>query len=129
VAAEAREARDAQQRAAAEEQKKLQAQPVSLSVVSEPLGATVEVTWTGGAKAAVTPFDLSVPRNAKVHFAFSKKDFVGYATDMVADAPQVVRAQLIEVPKPPPPVAQKAARKAKPAKADDSEDKIPVEIE
>ncbi len=125
------EERKARQLAAEEEQKKEMQLPVSLSVISEPLGATVEATWAGGAKAAVTPLELSVPRNAKVHFVFSKKDYIGYATDVVADAPQVVRAQLVEVPKPPPPrvvrSVEKVDKKAKAAKAE--EDTIPIEIE
>jgi serine/threonine protein kinase len=126
------EDRAAQKQAAVDEQQKQLALPVSLSVVSEPLGATVEATWIGGAKAAATPFDLTVPHNAKVHFAFSKKDYVGYATEVVADAPQVIRAQLIEVPKAPPPrvvrKVEQADKKATPAKAE-AEDTIPIEIE
>jgi serine/threonine protein kinase len=90
VAQEAREAA----RKAEETAKTLQNEKVFLSVVSEPMGALAEVTWKDGAKAAATPFDLSVPKNAKVHFAFSKRDYFAYATDVIADAPQVVKGTL-----------------------------------
>src|SRR5258708_1084114 len=95
IAAErvAQEARDAAKKA--EEVAKAQEnEKVFLSVVSEPLGALAEVTWKDGAKAAATPFDLSVPKNTKVHFAFSERDYFSYATDVIADTPQVVKATL-----------------------------------
>jgi serine/threonine-protein kinase len=95
IAAErvAQEARDAAKKA--EEVAKAQEnEKVFLSVVSEPLGALAEVTWKDGARAAATPFDLSVPKNTKVHFAFSKRDYFSYATDVIADTPQVVKATL-----------------------------------
>jgi serine/threonine protein kinase len=114
-------------RRAAEEQKAREAQTVLLSVVSEPPGAAVEASWTDGSKEAVTPFDLPVPRNARVHFAFAKKDYVGRATDVVAEGPQVVDVQLAsERAEPPQPAKrtrqarsrQAQAGQAKPARAD-----------
>ena len=133
VAQDAREAaKKAEETARAQENEK-----VFLSVVSEPLGALVEATWKDGAKAAATPFDLSVPKNVKVHFAFSKKDFFPYATDVIADTPQVVKATLQAEPKAAAP--QRVARprddesnkKARPAANPDSknpDETIPVEF-
>src|SRR6202521_2776643 len=89
----AQESRDAAGKAE-EAAKAQQNEKVFLSVVSEPMGALAEVTWKDGAKAAATPFDLSVPKNAKVHVAFSKRDYFSYATDVIADTPQVVKATL-----------------------------------
>jgi hypothetical protein len=127
---EAREAaRKAEEAAKAHENEK-----VFLSVVSEPLGALAEATWKDGAKAAATPFDLSVPKNMKVHFAFSKSAYFPYATDVIADTPQVVKATLQPEPKP---VAQKvpksrdeeSGKKAKPASdSKNTDDTIPVEF-
>jgi len=114
-----------------EEQRRLESEKVQLSVVSEPVGAIVEATWKDGVKAAVTPFDLAVPKNASVHFAFSKKDFVAWATDVVADAPKVVRASLLAEPKPVPPVPaiRAADRSNKKARASsEKDDTIPVEF-
>jgi serine/threonine protein kinase len=84
---------------AQEEQRRLEAEKVQLSVVSDPVGAIVEATWKDGAKAAATPFDFTVPRNASVRFAFSKKEYVSWTTEVVADAPKVVRASLLAEPK------------------------------
>jgi serine/threonine protein kinase len=128
----AEQAREAGLRAQ-EEQRRLESEKVQLSVVSEPVGAIVEATWKDGVKAAVTPFDLAVPKNAGVHFAFSKKDFVAWATDVVADAPKVVRASLLAEPKPvaPAPVVKgKPDRSEKKARQASSEkdDTIPVEF-
>jgi len=95
VAQDARDAaRKAEENARAQENEK-----IFLSVVSEPLGALVEATWKDGAKAAATPFDLSVTKNVKVHFAFSKRDYFPYATDVIADTPQVVKATLQAEPR------------------------------
>jgi len=95
------EAREAARRAE-EEQRQKESERVQLSVVSDPVGAIVEAIWKDGAKAAVTPFDLSVPKNANVRFAFSKKDFVAQSMEVVADAPKVVKAALAAEAKPPP---------------------------
>ncbi len=132
VAADTREAA----RKREEEQKAQENEKVFLSVVSEPLGALAEVTWKDGAKAAATPFDLSVPKNMKVHFAFSKAGHFPYATDVIADTPQVVKATLQAEPKAPPPPPrvvkqreEESASKAKPAKEQkSSDDTIPVEF-
>ena len=126
----AEQAREAAVRAE-DEQRRLESEKVQLSVVSEPVGAIVEATWKDGVKAAVTPFDLAVPKNASVHFAFSKKDFVAWATDVVADAPKVVRASLLAEPKPVPPVPaiRAADRSNKKARASsEKDDTIPVEF-
>jgi hypothetical protein len=131
VAADTREAAKKRE----EEQKAQENEKVFLSVVSEPLGALAEVTWKDGAKAAATPFDLSVPKNMKVHFAFSKAGHFPYATDVIADTPQVVKATLQAEPKAPPPPRvvkpreEESANKAKPAKEQkSSDDTIPVEF-
>ena len=105
-------------------------------MVSEPLGALVEATWKDGAKAAATPFDLSVPKNTKVHFAFSRAGYLPYATDVIADAPQVVKAALQSEPR-----AVSAARSVTRSRSDGSskakqvdakksadDDTIPVEF-
>ncbi|TMA24949.1 MAG: serine/threonine protein kinase [Deltaproteobacteria bacterium] len=129
VAADAREAaRKAEEAAKAQENEK-----VFLSVVSEPLGALVEATWKDGAKAAATPFDISVPKNMKVHFAFSKKEFLHYATDVIADTPQVVKATLQPEPKATARVVrtrdEESPKKAKPASdSKNTDDTIPVEF-
>ena len=99
---------------------------------AEPVGAIVEVTWKEGVKGGVTPFDLSVPKNASVRFTFSKKDFVSWTTDVIADTPKVVRASLLAEPKaaPPPRVlkgkSEGSDKKARQAAS--KEDDIPVEF-
>jgi serine/threonine protein kinase len=131
VAQEARDAaRKAEEAARAQENEK-----VFLSVVSEPLGALAEATWKDGAKAAQTPFEMQVPKNVKVHFAFSKKDFFPYQTDVIADTAQVVKAALQPEPRKEARVARPrdnppaTAATAKPADAkDQKDDPIPVEF-
>jgi hypothetical protein len=128
----AQEVRDAQKKAA-DEAKKAAAEVVFLSVVSEPLGAVAEATWPGGVKAAATPFDLQVPKNAKVHFAFSKPEFLPSQQDIVADSPQVVKVTLVAEPKKVvarPPLQQQRpnATRAKAKSSKDGEDTIPVEF-
>jgi len=130
VAAEARDA----QRKAEEAQKAQENEKVFLSIVSEPLGALVEATWKDGAKAGATPFELSVPKNQKVHFAFSKREYFGYATDVIADTPQVVKATLqpeprAAAPKVPKSREEESGKKAKPASdSKNADDTIPVEF-
>ena len=101
--------RIAQQRAAEKAQKAAEAvardkesgdsAPVFLSVVSDPLGAKVDATWKGGQKMGETPLELEVPRNVKVHFAFSRPGFLPYAEDVIADSAQVVKARLTPEPR------------------------------
>jgi len=83
-------------------------------------------------KAGVTPFDLSVPRNVNVRFTFSKKDFVSWTTDVIADTPKVVRASLLAEPKlaPPPRVlkGKSEGSEKKARRAASKEDDIPVEF-
>ncbi|MCA1828541.1 MAG: serine/threonine protein kinase [Myxococcales bacterium] len=122
------EAKKAEEAAKAQENEK-----VFLSVVSEPLGALAEATWKDGAKAGATPLEISVPKNRKVHLAFSKREFLPYATDVIADTPQVVKATLQPEPKAPPKVVkprdEESARKAKPASdSKNADDTIPVEF-
>jgi hypothetical protein len=122
------EARQAAQRVE-EEQRRHESERVQLSVVSDPMGAVVEATWNGGVKAAVTPFDLAVPRNASVRFAFSKKEFVSYAMEILADTPKVVRASLVAEPKAAPPVVKaRSEKKAKRASSESDDSSIPVEF-
>jgi serine/threonine protein kinase len=116
-----------------EEQRRQESERVQLSVVSEPLGAVVEATWKDGVKASVTPFDLQVPRNASVRFSFSKKDFLSYTTEVLADTPKVVRASLAPELKPVPPRVVKARpeaseKKPKHGSSDKDEAAIPVEF-
>jgi len=69
--------------------------PVFLSVVSDPLEADVIATWKdGGEKRGPAPLGFEVPKNSKVHFAFTKAGFVGYEMDVIADQSQNVKAQL-----------------------------------
>jgi hypothetical protein len=125
----AQQVRDAQ-RQAEDDARKLEAEKVFLSVVSEPLGAVAEATWQGGVKAGATPFDLQVPKNAKVHFVFSKPDYLPSTLDIIADTPQVVKQALVAEPKKV--VSRPAGKpnatptKAKPGKEGD--DTIPVEF-
>ena len=129
VALQAREAA----RRAEEEQARLAHEQILLSVVSDPEGAAVEAAWNGGVKAAVTPFQLFVPRNASVHFAFSKRDFLSWAIDVIADAPKVVRASLAQAKAAP---ARRAAQvkaqvpqsRARQASAEMKDDTIPVDF-
>ncbi len=116
--------------------RKAENEKVFLSVVSEPLGAMVEATWKDGVKAALTPFDISVPKNMKVHFAFTRKDYLPYSQDVIADTPQVVKAALLPEPKaaaPPRPAVSRAradesGKKAKAASSDQEGEEIPVEF-
>jgi hypothetical protein len=133
VAQDAREAaKKAEDAARAQENER-----VFLSVVSEPLQALVEATWKGGVKSGLTPFDLQVPKNVKVHFAFSKREFFPYATDVIADIPQVVKATLQAEPRaaPPPRVVrqrdEESSKKTRQAAAPDNknpDETIPVEF-
>ena len=100
---------------------------IQLSVVSDPVGAVVEASWKGGVKAAVTPFDLEVPKNSNVKFSFSKKEYISSTVQILADTPQVVRASLTAEPKPVAPVKSRPA-KAEKAKASDKESDIPLEF-
>jgi serine/threonine protein kinase len=77
------------------------AQNVTLFVWSEPGGADVEATWSGGKKQGVTAFNFDVPKNTKVHFEFRKQGFLPnpYVSDVFADASQTVQAKLIPEPK------------------------------
>jgi alkanesulfonate monooxygenase SsuD/methylene tetrahydromethanopterin reductase-like flavin-dependent oxidoreductase (luciferase family) len=123
------QARQAQR--AEEEQKRQESERVQLSVVSDPMGAVVEATWNGGVKAAVTPFDLAVPKNASVRFAFTKKEFLSHTIEILADTPKVVRASLLAEPKAPPVVKAKSERsekKSKQASSESDESSIPVEF-
>ena len=128
IADQAREAA----RRAEEEQRQKESERIQLSVVSDPVGAIVEATWKDGAKAAVTPFDLSVPKNANVRFAFSKKDFAATAVEVVADAPKVVRAALAAEPKLPPARVVKSrsggSEKGTRPPSEGQDEKIPVEF-
>ena len=133
VAEEARKsAEEARKR---DEQQSAENAKVFLSVVSDPLGALVEATWKDGAKAGITPMDVEVPKNTKVHFAFSKKEFLNYAEDRIADNAQVVKATLQPEPRVvaarPVPESRKKEPKApaekKPA-AESSDSTIPVEF-
>jgi hypothetical protein len=127
---------EAKRKADEEAVRKAESERIVLSVISEPVGATVEATWKDGAKASVTPIDIQVPRNTKVHFAFSKKDYLPSAQDVVAEAPQVVKAVLSAEPRAAPPPRPTASRthpdetgkKAKPASSDQQTDSIPVEF-
>ena len=130
----AQEARDAAKKAE-DAAKAQQAEKVFLSVVSEPLGALAEATWKDGAKALATPFELEVPKNTKVHFACSMKGYFPYATDVIADTPQVVKCPLQAEPRKEPPQRvvrshdEESPKKAKPASdSKNADDTIPVEF-
>jgi serine/threonine protein kinase len=109
---------------------------VFFSVVSDPLGALVEATWKDGAKGGVTPLELEVPKNVKVRFAFSKRDYLPYAEERIADAAQVVKATLQVEPRVvaarPVPESKKrerrSARAAQPPAEKSADDTIPVEF-
>jgi serine/threonine protein kinase len=125
------EARLAAQRVE-QEQRQRESERVQLSVVSEPVGAIVEASWNGGAKGGVTPFDLSVPRNTTVSFAFSKHEYLSSTVQILADTPKVVRASL----QPEKPAQSQVVRakseasqkKAKQASTEKEEAPIPVEF-
>jgi hypothetical protein len=109
---------------------------VFFSVVSDPLGAMVEATWKNGAKAGVTPLELEAPKNVKVRFAFSKRDYLPYAEERIADAAQVVKATLQVEPRVvaarPVPESKKRERRstraAQPPAQQSADDSIPVEF-
>jgi hypothetical protein len=84
----------------------------------------------------MTPLEIEVPKNVKVHLAFSKKDFLPYVEERISDAAQLVKVTLQAEPKvvaarpvpeskkqPKEPKAEQAP-KAEPATKDD----IPVEF-
>lgn len=72
--------------------------PVFLSVISDPLEADVVATWKDGEKRGPAPLAFEVPRNVKVHFAFSKTGYIGTEKDIIADQAQQVKAQLKPTP-------------------------------
>ncbi|TMA26812.1 MAG: hypothetical protein E6J78_12600 [Deltaproteobacteria bacterium] len=130
VAEEARRAAKEKETAQQQENAK-----VSLSVVSDPLGALCEATWKEGAKVGLTPLEIEVPKNVKVHFAFSKKDYLPYVEERIADAAQLVKVTLQAEPKvvaarPVPESKKRESRRAQQAKSADTakQDDIPVEF-
>ena len=76
-------------------------QNVTLFVWSDPGGADLEASWTGGKKQGVTPFNFDVPKNTKVHLEFRKAGYLPnpYASDVFADASQTAQAKLVPEPK------------------------------
>ena len=85
---------------------------VFLAVVSDPHGAIAEATWIDGKKAGITPFEVEVPKSAKVRVEFSKAGFSPYVAEFVADVSQLVEGRLAEQPRPPPaPQATRASKK------------------
>ena len=131
----AEEAKKQAEAAAGHEKEAVDASPVFLSVVSDPLGAKVDATWKGGEKMGETPLELEVPKNVKVHFTFAKQGFLPYAEDVIADSAQVVKAPLTSEPKvansgvgrqprPPRPSSGKSAKPADPT----NDSTIPVEF-
>ncbi|MFL5249633.1 MAG: serine/threonine protein kinase [Myxococcales bacterium] len=90
---------------------------VFLAVVSDPHGAIAEATWSDGKKAGITPFEVEVPKSAKVRVEFSKAGFSPYVADLVADVSQLVEGKLPEPPSPPPaPPATRASKRKEAAK-------------
>ncbi|MFL5364895.1 MAG: serine/threonine protein kinase, partial [Myxococcales bacterium] len=90
---------------------------VFLAVVSDPHGAIAEATWSDGKKAGITPFEVEVPKSAKVRVEFSKAGFSPYVADLVADVSQLVEGKLPEPPTPPPaPQATRASKRKEAAK-------------
>jgi hypothetical protein len=122
---------------AAKEREKQQEQEnakVTLSIASEPLGALCEATWKDGAKVGLTPLEIEVPKNVKVHLAFSKKEFLPYVEERIADAAQLVKVVLQAEPKivaarPVPESKKSREPKAQEPKGEPaSKDDIPVEF-
>ncbi len=111
-----------------EEQRRRAGEKVQLSVVSDPVGAIVEAAWKDGVKAAVTPFDLEVPRNSSVKLSFSKKEYIPSMIQILADTPQVVRASLVAEPKPAARAKSKPARAERTKAPEKQESDIPVEF-
>jgi hypothetical protein len=128
----AEDARKQAEAAAAREKEAGDAAPVFLSVVSDPLGAKVEATWKGGQKTGETPLELEVPKNVKVHFAFTRQGYLPYSEDVIADSAQVVKAPLTQEPKVTTSGAARSPpreRRARGSSADPSNDStIPVEF-
>jgi serine/threonine protein kinase len=128
------EARKAAEAAKERDKKEQENAKVTLSISSEPLGALCEATWKEGAKVGLTPLEIEVPKNVKVHLAFSKKDFLPYVEERIADAAQLVKVVLQAEPKivaaRPVPESKKSKEpktqepKGEPASKDD----IPVEF-
>src|SRR5207248_1199961 len=86
--------------------------PVFLSIVADPVDAEVAATWKdGGEKKGQAPLSFEVPKNAKVHFEFTKPGFVGYSMDIIADQAQNVKAALKAAP-----VPENAEEKARPTR-------------
>jgi serine/threonine protein kinase len=87
-------------------------QTVFLAVVSDPHGAIAEATWNDGKKAGITPFEVEVPKSARVRVEFSKGGFSPQVAELVADVSQLVEGKLAEQPRPPPaPQATRASKK------------------
>jgi hypothetical protein len=90
-----KKAANAAAEAADKRKEEVDAQPVLLSVISEPPEADVTATWKdGGEKKGPAPLSFEVPKNARVHFEFSKNGYTGYAMDVIADQSQNVHAAL-----------------------------------
>ncbi len=109
----ANDSREAARKAAEEERQRqaaaLQAMPITLITVSDPLGASVEGNWTEQDKpqqmVGITPMPFKVPRGAKVRFNFTKAGFLPYALDVIADQEKTVSAKLEPEAKPAAPAA------------------------
>jgi len=102
-----------------ERKEEVDAQPVFLSVISEPPEAGVTASWKeGGEKKGPAPLSFEVPKNTRVHFEFSKDGYVGYAMDVIADQSQNVHAVLkaVEVASGERPKKKKKKREGLPAK-------------
>ncbi len=108
------------------------AQNVTLFVWSDPGGADLEASWTGGKKQGVTPFNFDVPKNTKVHLEFRKAGYLPnpYASDVFADASQTAQAKLVAEPKVVAATPAQASHKAKKDKKVDpgSEETIKIDF-
>jgi serine/threonine protein kinase len=80
----------------------VEATPVFFSIVSEPSDVDVVASWKDGEQKGQAPLSFDVPKNAKVHFEFSKAGYINYAMDVIADQAQQIKATLK-----PSPVAEK----------------------
>jgi hypothetical protein len=65
-----------------------------LFVVSEPLGASVTVSWNGKSAAGLTPFVFRVRRGAQVTVTVSRTGHAPFVRTLTASATQAVVAVL-----------------------------------
>ncbi|MBS2023415.1 MAG: protein kinase [Deltaproteobacteria bacterium] len=107
------------------------AKPVVIKAVSEQIDTKVEVKWTDNGAEKVqtgdTPWQVELPRNARVRFTFKKAGFQDNVQDIIADTSQTVTAKLVaEVKAPPKDDKKKEIKKKRELKPGEDE---PIDVD